>query len=367
MYSRRPFHDHRRRRGGESKLPHPAKMSYESNRRELLVSEAERGSRLDRWVVAHFPQLSRARVQELLRAGLILVNGSSAKPSQKLRGNERVVVEAHQRAPLHAEAESIPLDGLYEDDDLLIVNKPAGMSVHAGAGNSEGTLVNALLGRGQSLSRGGSEAEAHLRPGIVHRLDKETSGVIVIAKNDFSHARLAESFRTRAVKKTYIALAEGKLDKTAGKINFPIGRDPIHRTRMKAFTAPSNPRHRVPPGRIREALTEWRKLVQFGSAALLEVQLRTGRTHQIRVHLSALKHPLVGDTLYGAVRQSQAGKAVLPPLGRQFLHAAKIGFPHPRTGNWVEASAPLPSDLRAYLLRLADLDGRSVEAAHEYL
>jgi 23S rRNA pseudouridine1911/1915/1917 synthase len=342
-------------------------MSLESNRKELPVAPSDRGVRLDQWIVAHFPELSRARVQELLEDGLILLNGAPAKPSHKLRGNERILVEARQRPPLRAEAESIPLDVLYEDDDLLIVNKPAGMSVHAGAGNSHGTLVNALLGRGQSLSRGGSELEDHLRPGIVHRLDKETSGLIVIAKNDFSHAKLAESFRTRAVKKTYLALIEGALDKPSGKISFPIGRDPIHRTRMKALTAPTKPGKHVPAGQLREALTQWRKIIQFGSASLVEVQLHTGRTHQIRVHFSALKHPLVGDTLYGASPQIHGGKAVLPALGRQFLHAAKLGFPHPRTGNWVEARAPLPPDLRDYLRLLAEQEGKSTEAASKYL
>ena len=342
-------------------------MSLESNRKELLVAESDRGARLDQWVVAHFPELSRARVQELLQDGLILLNGASAKPSHKLRGNERVLVEARQRPPLRAQAESIPLDVLYEDDDLLIVNKPAGMSVHAGAGNSHGTLVNALLGRGQSLSHGGSEIEDHLRPGIVHRLDKETSGLIVVAKNDFSHAKLAESFRTRAVKKTYLALVEGALDKPSGKINFAIGRDPIHRTRMKAFTPPAKPGKHVPAGQLREALTQWRKIIQFGPASLVEVQLHTGRTHQIRVHFSALKHPLVGDTLYGASPQIHVGKAVLPALGRQFLHAARLGFPHPRSGNWIEARAPLPADLRDYLRLLAEQEGKSTGAASEYL
>jgi 23S rRNA pseudouridine1911/1915/1917 synthase len=342
-------------------------MSLESNRKELSVEDSGRGTRLDQWVVAHFPELSRVRVQELLEARLILVNGNPAKPSQKLRGNERISVEARQRPPLRAEAESIPLNVLDEDDDLLIVNKPAGMSVHAGAGNSQGTLVNALLGRGQSLSRGGTDIEDQLRPGIVHRLDKETSGLIVIAKNDYSHSKLAESFRTRAVKKTYVALAEGKLEKPAGKIDFPIGRDPVHRTRMKAFIAPSTPGKHVPAGQIREALTEWRKLIQFAPATLVEVQLRTGRTHQIRVHFSALKHPLVGDTLYGAAPQISVGKIELPRLGRQFLHAARLGFPHPRTGKWVDARSPLPPDLHDYLFKLAELGGTSIEAANEYL
>jgi len=341
-------------------------MKPETNRQELVVTELSRGIRLDRWLVEQCPQLSRARLQELIAAGLVLVNGAPAKASQKLRGGQKVVVEAVQRPPLRAEPESIPLDVVYEDNDLLIVNKPAGMSVHAGAGNSRGTLVNALLGRGQNLSRGGSQADA-LRPGIVHRLDKQTSGLIVIAKNDYSHAKLAESFRTRAVKKTYIALVEGKLEKTAGEINFPIGRDPVHRTRMKAFPQQSSQRHRNPAGRgMREARTEWHKLAEFTPATLLEVQLHTGRTHQIRVHLSAVKHPLVGDTVYGGASKLSVGNLELPGLSRQFLHSEKLGFPHPRTGQWIEARAPLPQDLREFLDTLAAADGRSLEAASEY-
>ncbi len=331
-----------------------------------MVADVSRGTRLDRWLVAQCPELSRARLQELIAAGLVLVNGAPAKASQKLRGGEKVVVDAVQRPPLQAEPESIPLDVVYEDDDLLIVNKPAGMGVHAGAGNSRGTLVNALLGRGQNLSRGGSQADA-LRPGIVHRLDKQTSGLIVIAKNDYSHAKLAESFRTRAVKKTYIALVEGKLEKTTGEINLPIGRDPVHRTRMKAFAQPSSRHIRHPAGRTREARTEWRKLAEFTAATLLEVQLHTGRTHQIRVHLSAVKHPLVGDSLYGAAPKLLVGNLELPGVGGQFLHSAKLGFPHPRTGQWIEARAPLPPDLREFLDTLAAADGRGLEAASQYL
>ena len=341
-------------------------MKAGTNREELMVTNASRGTRLDRWLVEQCPQLSRARLQELIAGGLVLVNGAAAKASQKLRGGEKVVVEAVQRPPLRAEPESIPLDVVHEDDDLLVVNKPAGMSVHAGAGNSRGTLVNALLGRGQNLSRGGSQADA-LRPGIVHRLDKQTSGLIVIAKNDYSHAKLAESFHTRAVKKTYIALVEGQLEKTTGEINLPIGRDPVHRTRMKAFSQQSSQRHRNPVGRMREARTEWRKLAEFTPATLLEVQLHTGRTHQIRVHLSAVKHALVGDTVYGAASKLFVGNLELPGVSRQFLHSAKLGFPHPRTGQWIEARAPLPPDLREFLDALAAADGRGLEAASEYL
>jgi 23S rRNA pseudouridine1911/1915/1917 synthase len=268
---------------------------------------------------------------------------------------------------LRAEPEAIPLDVLYEDDDLLIVNKPAGMSVHAGAGNSRGTLVNALLGRGQSLSRGGSDSGNELRPGIVHRLDKETSGVIVVAKNDFAHAKLAESFHARTVRKVYVALVEGQLDRPTGSISFPIGRDPLRRTRMKAFASPAKPGKRLIAGQLRQALTEWRKLIDLQVATLVDVQLHTGRTHQIRVHFSTVKHPVVGDTLYGAAAQLRAGKSEPAALGRQFLHAAKLGFPHPRTGVWVEARAPLPQDLRNFLTELATIEGQSIDPASEYL
>ena len=340
-------------------------MKPEVSRTELIVAEADRGERLDRFVVERCPNLSRARVQELIEERLVLVNGAPAKAALKLRGGERIDVEARERPPLSAEPEQIPLQILYEDDDVLVVNKPAGMSVHAGAGNSHGTLVNALLGRGQSLSKGGALTD-DLRPGIVHRLDKDTSGVIVIAKNDFAHAKLAESFRTRAVQKTYLALAEGKFDRENGKIELAIGRDPIRRTRMKALAATAKTGSRSLAGRARSAITEWHKLAEIGPATLLEVQLHTGRTHQIRVHLSALKHPLVGDTLYGAATHLQARNSRMPALGRQFLHAAKLGFPHPRSGKWVEARASLPSDLRDYLDRLAAAEGKSLAVAECY-
>jgi 23S rRNA pseudouridine1911/1915/1917 synthase len=327
-----------------------------------LELRAERsGDRLDRWVAEHCPNLSRARVQELIAQRLVLVNGAPAKPAYKLRSGDKVNVEAQERPPLAAEAESIPLEILYEDDDLLAVNKPPGMTVHAGAGVSRGTLVNALLGRGQSLSQGGVVAD-DLRPGIVHRLDKETSGVIVIAKTDYAHAQLAEAFGSRTVKKSYLALAEGNFEKPNGKIDFPIGRDPIRRTRMKAFAAVPRGKGRRGPARGRAALTEWKTLLELGPATLLAIQLHTGRTHQIRVHFSAAKHPLVGDTLYGAASHLQVGKTSMPALGRQFLHASRIGFPHPRTGVWLEVRAPLAADLRDYLDRLADLEGKRLEA-----
>ena len=307
----------------------------------------EAGARLDRVVTSHCPDLSRTRVQELIEAGLVLVDGRAArKGSQHLRGGERITVEVMERPAIVAIAEAIPLDVLYEDDDVIVINKPAGMTVHAGAGAVSGTLVNALLGRGQSLSQPGDP----LRPGIVHRLDKETSGVILVAKNDAAHAKLGEAFRQRKVKKTYIALVHGSMKEKSGRIELASARDPIHRTRM---TTERKTWHGAALTNPREARTDWRVLAKIGSTTLVEVQLHTGRTHQIRVHFSALKHPVVGDTLYGAAAQLSAGKTTLPSLGRNFLHAAKLGFEQPRTGKWIEVRAVLPAELRAFLEALS--------------
>lgn len=316
----------------------------------FLVVESEAGQRLDRIVALRYPELSRTRVQELIEAGLILLDGRPAKGAQKVRAGQRVEVEARQRPPVRAEAESIPLEILYEDEDVIAVNKPAGMTVHAGAGNSRGTLVNALLGRGQTLS----QSNDLLRPGIVHRIDKETSGVLVAAKNDAAHAKLGEAFRQRSVKKTYLALVQGLLPQASGRIELAIGRDPKRRTRMAAVrkTAPG-----VALRTAREARTDWNVLARIDSATLLEVRLHTGRTHQIRVHFSALKHPIVGDTLYGGAEHLHVGKSAMPALGRNFLHAAKLGFSHPRTGAWLELRAPLPVELRTFLAELATASG----------
>lgn len=327
----------------------------DSTTADLLVPPENAGERLDRFVSSHCPELSRSRVQELIDSGLVLVDGHAAKSSRKLRGGERITVEAQPRPPLRAEPEAIPLSILFEDDDIILVNKPAGMTVHAGAGNSRGTLVNALLGRGQSLSTGNDM----LRPGIVHRLDRETSGIIAVAKNDFAHARLAEAFRTRAVSKTYVALVHGRFETDHGSIRLAISRDTKNRKRMTA-------RKTSATGRSREARTDWRALAEIGGTTLVEIQLHTGRTHQIRVHFSAMKHPVVGDTLYGAPAQIRVGKSTLPAPGRQFLHAARLGFAHPRTGEAVEARAILPPDLRAFLEKIcaaAGDDPRRIDAA----
>ena len=313
---------------------------------KFSVLPEEAGVRLDRVVAAHNPELSRTRIQELIEARLVLLNGKPAKDAHKVHVNDVVDVIPAPRAALKAEAEQIPLDVLYEDEDVIAINKPAGMMVHAGAGNSRGTLVNALLGRGQSLSQGGDP----LRPGIVHRLDKETSGIVLVARNDSAHAKLANAFRERTVQKTYIALVQGLLTEDRGRIELPIARDPVRRNRMTARRAASLPN-------AREARTDWRVLRRIDSTTLLEVQIHTGRTHQIRVHFSALKHPVVGDTLYGASGQLHVGRSTLPALGRNFLHAAKLGFQQPRTGQPIRLAAPLPAELRDYLARLAAAAG----------
>ncbi len=348
---------------------------------KLLVAENDAGERLDRYLAAQLPELSRTRIQELIEAGLVLVDGKPPKGAHRLRAGQRIAVDAQARPPSRAEPESIPLDILYEDDDVIVVNKPAGMTVHAGAGNSRGTLVNALLGRGQSLSRGGDA----LRPGIVHRLDKDTSGVILVAKNDFAHAKLSEAFRQRLVKKTYLALVEGLLKEKQGRIELAIGRDLHRRTRMAVH-------HDKPvsglrgkgskasglAGNARQASTDWRTLVEVDGTTLVEVQLHTGRTHQIRVHFSAIAHPVVGDTLYGAASQirldartaigasNKREETAMPVLGRNFLHAARLGFSQPRTGAWIEVRAPLPPELCAFLHNLsaaARADSRRIDAA----
>ena len=221
--------------------------------------------------------------------------------------------------------------------------------MHAGAGNHQGTLVNALLGRGQTLSQSGDP----LRPGIVHRLDKETSGILLVAKNDFAHAKLGEEFRNRTVRKTYITLVQGSLQEDRGRIELAIARDPNRRTRMTA-------RRAALLQNAREARTDWRVLARIDSTSLLEVQLHTGRTHQIRVHFSALRNPVVGDTLYGAAVQLRVGNTTLPALQRNFLHAARIAFLQPRTGQEIELTAPLSTELHNFLEKVAAASGEEI-------
>ena len=305
------------------------------------------GKRLDQFLAAHLHETNRARVQQLISQNLVLVDDSQAKASLRLRGGERIaVLAAAQSPPLRAMAEDIPLDVVYEDDDLAVVNKPAGMMVHAGAGATDdqrnrGTLVNALLHHFGQLSSVGGE----LRPGIVHRLDKATSGLIVVAKSDETHRRLAAQFVAREVKKKYLALVQGWLKRERGTISSSISRDQVRRTRMTTRRAGG-----------REAISHYtvqRKLdTPYGKFSLLEVQIDTGRTHQIRVHLASLGHPVVGDTLYGARRELEGKDASRISLPRNFLHAAALQFQHPRTAELLSFSAPLPEELESFLQKL---------------
>jgi 23S rRNA pseudouridine1911/1915/1917 synthase len=299
----------------------------------LTAALSDAGRRLDLFLTERIPELSRTRIQELIREGHVRVDGRIAKVSHRVAAAEAIEIEVLPRPAPEALPEDLPLDLLYVDDDFVIVNKPAGMVVHAGAGQSRGTLVNALLHRLGKLSAAGGA----LRPGIVHRLDRETSGAMVVARNDKAHENLSEQFRSRNVRKIYVALVHGKMPRDSGTITLPISRDPRRRTRMTA---------RATKGR--HARTDWRVIARLDRCTLVEAALHTGRTHQIRAHFAAIGHPVVGDTLYGAPRGLRAGTRNLPLLERNFLHAARIGFSHPSSGAWVEVRAPLSRDLRVY-------------------
>jgi 23S rRNA pseudouridine1911/1915/1917 synthase len=308
---------------------------------EFVVPAEQAGQRLDRFLALQLPDLSRTRVQSLIDEGRVQVDGVARKPSSRIVPGETVTVEIPPAPPPGVEVEDIPLEVLYEDEDVAVVNKPAGMIVHPGAGAGSGTMVAALLHRFDGIE-GLSTVGGPLRPGIVHRLDKDTSGAIVIARNDAAHRKLVEDFRERRVEKTYLALLHGRVKGEAGSIELPIARDLRQRSRMTARRREG-----------RQARTDWRVILRFSGFTLVEADLHTGRTHQIRAHFSALGFPVVGDTLYGAPRQERAGSESLPHLGRNFLHAARVAFEHPRTGKRVEIRAPLPQELLAYLRDLA--------------
>jgi 23S rRNA pseudouridine1911/1915/1917 synthase len=297
---------------------------------DFTAEPAEAGRRLDNVLHERLPQYSRSRIQEWIRTGRVLVNGAPARASLTVRGGEAIRVEPADPPPLHAEPEAIPLVILFEDDDVVAVDKPAGMVVHAGAGVHSGTLVNALLHRFGALSGVAGE----MRPGIVHRLDRFTSGVILVAKNDAAHRKLAVQFSSRRVEKVYLALVHGTVKQESGVIDKPIARDPVHRTRMTA---------RLRDGRT--AHTEYRVAARLPGFTFLEVKIGTGRTHQIRVHLSSIGHPVAGDKLYGAPAQVP-GRA---ELGRYFLHAHRIRFFRPSDDEPVTVVSPLPQELQAWM------------------
>jgi 23S rRNA pseudouridine1911/1915/1917 synthase len=300
----------------------------------LTAEAADAGQRLDRVLHGRMPEHSRSRIQQWIRDGRVRVNGSAARASHELRGGETIEVEPADAPPLRASPEAIPLVVLYEDADVVAIDKPAGMVVHAGAGVHWGTVVNALLHRFGALSGVGGE----MRPGIVHRLDRFTSGVLLVARNDAAHRNLAAQFAGREVEKTYLALVHGTLKQDRGRIERPIARDPVRRTRMTS---------RLESGRA--AWSEYRVLRRFARFTLLEVRIGTGRTHQIRVHLSSIGHPVAGDTLYGAPARIEG----MPPLGRYFLHAHRIRFRQPSTGEAVAIESALPRELQAWMDALA--------------
>jgi 23S rRNA pseudouridine1911/1915/1917 synthase len=301
------------------------------------VSPEDAGARLDAFLAARVEGVSRTSLKRAIDDGDVLVGGLVAKPSHKLKAGEHVEVELPE--PQHTELtpEDIPLDILYEDEEVVVVNKAAGMVVHPAAGASSGTLANALAFHFRQLS---AHAGA-LRPGIVHRLDRDTSGAIVVAKNAQAHENLSDQFRARTVFKSYVALVHGVAREDKGKIEEPLGRDPRNRTHMGV----------VRGGRA--ALSLWRVRRRFARMTLLEVQIKTGRTHQIRVHLAWMKHPVVADETYGGGRDKTLSdpllRARVSALGRQFLHAERLGFHHPRTGEWLGFNAPLPPDLSGFL------------------
>jgi 23S rRNA pseudouridine1911/1915/1917 synthase len=326
-------------------------VSDSAQRKRFTVPAEAAGQRLDQWLTANLGDVSRARVQQLIAQNKIRMGGETPRPALRLRGGEEIVVAGEvELAPLHAFAEDIPLDVVYEDADIAVINKRAGMSVHAGSGKGDagraGTLVNALLHRFGKLSQAGGE----LRPGIVHRLDKETSGLIVVAKSDSAHRQLAQQFLRREVKKTYLTLVHGWMGEAAGTISAPVSRDLRRRERMTT---------RRKDGR--SAITHWKVLKTidglYGKFSLLEIKIETGRTHQIRVHLASLGHPVVGDVLYGAPRvlRGYGGTAQKPAsLDRNFLHSSGLQFQHPTRHKPLALEQPLPEELEEFLRNLGD-------------
>jgi 23S rRNA pseudouridine1911/1915/1917 synthase len=344
----------------------------------FTVEAADAGARLDAYLAARVALVSRTRLKQIIDDGEVLVAGRAAKPSHRLKAGETVELETPAPPVSNFEPEDIPLDIIYEDDAVIVVNKPSGLVVHPAAGAPSGTLANALAYRfgiadcGLRIEAGsstGDESEGanqqslisnpqsairnpqsrspqSIRPGIVHRLDRDTSGLIVVAKTPEAHESLSDQFRAREVFKSYVALVHGVMPDDKGQIEEPIARDPRHRTRMAV----------VRGGRY--AFSLYRARQRFTRFTLLDVQIKTGRTHQIRVHLAWLKHPVVGDEVYGAGRDKQITdvrvRALVARLGRQFLHAERLGFRHPQTGEFVKLRAPLPPDLAALLAALEE-------------
>jgi 23S rRNA pseudouridine1911/1915/1917 synthase len=313
----------------------------ETSALEFIVEDGHGGQRLDRFLVSVLESQSRSHIQKLIVDGHVTLGTRAAKANTALRVGERVQVAMPEPTPSDLVREELPIDVLYQDSDVAVLNKPAGMVVHPGAGHESGTLVNALLHHMQDLSGIGGE----LRPGIVHRLDRGTSGVMVVAKHDAAHQELARQFHDREVEKEYIALVWGVVH-AGRRIDAAIGRDPNDRQKMSARA-----RH------ARHAVTRITRAMPLPGLTLCQVAIHTGRTHQIRVHLSAIGHPIVGDSVYGGVHRRVAGDIrAVQRLERPFLHAARLVFHHPGDGRRMEFIAPLPEDLQSVLDDLIPAD-----------
>ena len=301
---------------------------------ELVLSEREEGIRLDKVLAERLPDLTRTAIQRLLEEELVLINGKPAVKNRKGRAGDSVAVRIPDPEPLCLQAENVPLDIVYEDDDLLVVNKPQGMVVHPAPGNYQGTLVNALLAHcGTSLSG----INGVIRPGIVHRIDKDTSGLLMVAKNDFAHQGLARQIKEHSFRREYEAVVAGRMKQESGVVNAPIGRHPIDRKKM-AVTEKNS----------KEAVTYFRVIAEYPGYTHIRLRLETGRTHQIRVHMAYLGHPVAGDPVYGP-RKPDLG------LKGQCLHARLIGFVHPRDGRYLEFESPLPDYFARLLIKLEQL------------
>jgi 23S rRNA pseudouridine1911/1915/1917 synthase len=310
-------------------------MAPQTNEWTVILKEAR--LRLDHYLTRKGVSLSRSRIQKLIENGRVTINGQQVKPSYRVHVKDRVRLDLPLPTPVEIEPEAIPLEIVYEDADLLVVNKAAGMVSHPAPGNRRGTLVHALLHHCRDLSGiGGKE-----RPGLVHRLDKETSGLLVVAKTEKAHRSLAAQFKAHSVTRRYLALVHGIPKKRRGTIDLSIGRD--MRERKKFSSRTTRPRH---------ALTEYEVLEQFHEFSLLAVRPKTGRTHQIRVHLSSLGHPVVGDKVYGTRKKKTLEKEL--PVSRQMLHAERLGFDHPQTGKHLEYIAPVPSDMQGVLRQIKE-------------
>ena len=302
-------------------------------RRELTVTAEAAGCRLDKGLALLAPELSRSQIQTLAEKGSILKNGAAAGKKDTLREGDSIIITLPDPVPTGTQAENIPLEIIYEDDDLLVVNKPKGMVVHPAAGNYTGTLVNALLYHcGDSLS--GINGE--LRPGIVHRIDRDTSGLIIAAKNDFAHVKLAEQLQDHTLARTYRCIVTGNLREDTGTVNAPIGRCPADRQKMAVVAGGRN------------AVTHWTVLERYPGVNYVECRLETGRTHQIRVHMAYIGHPILGDTVYG-------NKKPVPGLQGQCLHAVGLKFIHPRTGELVELTCGLPEEFEKQLKKYRNM------------